>query len=611
MSTDYIIISSIDWTTHWQMHQQLAKALVSNGERVLFIENTGARGPKIGDVSRIRERICNWFKSTHGFTEIEKNLTIYSCLFIPLPYFKFAVFINNILISNAIKKWMRIVNFNSPVVITFLPTPLAHALIEEFDPVLLIYYCANNMSEALPDMKKLGPWEEELFKKSDLVFSISEEIRERALVSAKYVYSYPAGVDFSLFENAKVDTIIPEDLDTFPRPIVGYVGALSGVLDQKLIIEMAKQMPSVTFALIGPTYTNISDLLQYSNIKILGIKQHNLIPAYIKGFDVGIIPYVVNKFTDSVYSCKLNEYLAMGLPVVSSDMREIRSFIKRHGSVLMVGKDTSDFIGKVKLSIEESNQAKRDERIAIAKSNSWLERFVDISKTINYHLEIKRKNIKDNWQEKIIKKYKQKRFILIKKISLILACYILLFHSPIVWIAGDQLAVSHEPQKVDAIVVLSGDGEINYINQSYQRRTLDAIKYFKNGYASQIIISSGRDQTFSEVEIIKSLLVKRGVPEDVIFLINEYPKSTFENISLINDKLNKNNIKSIILITSPYHSRRALWIFRKTFPELIVLAPKVIDTPSKEIEWSTSVDQLRVIVYEYVSIIYNYSKNQI
>ena len=250
MSTDYIIISSIDWTTHWQMHQQLAKALVSNGKRVLFIENTGARGPKIGDVSRIRERISNWFKSTHGFTDIEKNLTIYSCLFIPLPYSKIAVFINNILISNAIKKWMRIVNFNSPVVITFLPTPLAHSLIKEFDPVLLIYYCANNMSEALPDMKKLGPWEEELFKKSDLVFSISEEIRERALVLAKHVYSYPAGVDFSLFENAKVNTIIPEDLNTLPRPIVGYVGALSGVLDQKLIIEMAKQMPSVTFALI-------------------------------------------------------------------------------------------------------------------------------------------------------------------------------------------------------------------------------------------------------------------------------------------------------------------------------------------------------------------------
>jgi len=611
MSNDYIIISSIDWTTHWQMHHQLAKALVSNGKRVLFIENTGARGPKKGDVSRIRERISNWIKSTHGFRDIENNLTIYSSLFIPFPYFKIAVFINNFFISKAIKKWMRIVEFHSPIVITFLPTPLAHALIKEFNPVLIIYYCANNMSEALPDMKKLGSWEEELFRKSDLVFSISEEIRERASASAKYVYSYPAGVDFSLFENAKVDTIIPEDLNTLPRPVVGYVGALSGVLDQKLIIEMAKQMPSVTFVLIGPTHTNINNLLQYSNIKILGIKQHNLIPAYMKGFDVGIIPYVVNKFTDSVYTCKLNEYLAMGLPVVSSDMREIRNFIDRHGSVLMIGKDTSDFIEKVKLSIAESNQAKRDKRIAIAKSNSWLERFVEISKTINYHLEIKRTNITDNWQEKIIKKYRQKRFILLKKVGLILGCYILLFHSPIVWIAGDQLAVRHEPEKVDAIVVLSGDGETSYINQSYQRRTLDAIKYFKNGYASQIIISSGRDQTFSEVEIIKSLLIKREISEDVIFITNEYPKSTFENILLIKDMLIKKNIKSIILITSPYHSRRALWIFRKTFPELIVLAPKVIDTPSKEIEWSASVDQLRVIVYEYVSIIYNYSKNQI
>jgi uncharacterized SAM-binding protein YcdF (DUF218 family) len=207
--------------------------------------------------------------------------------------------------------------------------------------------------------------------------------------------------------------------------------------------------------------------------------------------------------------------------------------------------------------------------------------------------------------------YRQKRFILIKRISLIIACYIFVFYSPIVWLAGDQLAVSHVPQKVDAIVVLSGDGETNYINQSYQRRTLDAINYFNNGYASQIIISSGRDQTFSETEIIKSLLTKRGVPEHAIYISSKYPKTTYENILLITHTLNERNIKSILLITSPYHSRRALWIFRKIVPELIVISPKVIDTPSKNIEWTTSMDKLRVIIYEYISIIYNYSKNQL
>jgi uncharacterized SAM-binding protein YcdF (DUF218 family)/glycosyltransferase involved in cell wall biosynthesis len=611
MSNNYIIISSIDWTTHWQMHQQLAKALVSNGKRVLFIENTGARGPKIGDANRIIQRIYNWSKSTHGFKEIENNLTVYSSLFIPLPYNKIAVFINNFIISSAIKKWMKILEFTSPIVITFLPTPLVHALIEELDAELIIYYCANNMSEAFPDMKRLAPWEKELFKKSDLVLSISEAISERAMASAKNVYLYPPGVDFELFNNTQTNSSIPEDLNSLPQPIVGYVGALSGVLDQKLIIEMAIQMPLVTIALVGPVYTNINNLKKYSNIKILGLKAHKLIPAYMKGFNVGIIPYVVNDFTDSVYSCKLNEYLAMGLPVVATDMREIRNFVKQHGSLIMIGKDTSDFIEKVKLSFDDSNKAKRNERIAIAKSNGWLERYVGISKTINYHLETKKTKTNYNWQQKIIMIYRQKRFILIKRISLIIACYIFVFYSPIVWLAGDQLAVSHVPQKVDAIVVLSGDGETNYINQSYQRRTLDAINYFNNGYASQIIISSGRDQTFSETEIIKSLLTKRGVPEHAIYISSKYPKTTYENILLITHTLNERNIKSILLITSPYHSRRALWIFRKIVPELIVISPKVIDTPSKNIEWTTSMDKLRVIIYEYISIIYNYSKNQL
>ena len=187
---------------------------------------------------------------------------------------------------------------------------------------------------------------------------------------------------------------------------------------------------------------------------------------------------------------------------------------------------------------------------------------------------------------------------------IVATCYGLIFCSPLVWFAGNQLAVRHDPKVADAIVVFSGDGESSYINQSYQRRTLDAIQYFKAGYAPLIILSSGKDQTFSEVEIIRSLLINRGVPQQAIQIVGEYPRSTFENVELVKGILTVRGVKSILLITSPYHSRRALLVWKKSMPELLVSAPQVVDTPKQNLECVASIGQIKVIFYEYLAILY-------
>lgn len=77
---DWIIISSIDWSRNWQIHQHLATSLVEAGHRVLFIENTGVRAPRAtaSDFKRVRQRLQNWLKSTGGFSDIRDNLTVFS-----------------------------------------------------------------------------------------------------------------------------------------------------------------------------------------------------------------------------------------------------------------------------------------------------------------------------------------------------------------------------------------------------------------------------------------------------------------------------------------------------------------------------------------------------
>ncbi|CAN4273335.1 Domain of unknown function DUF218 [Methylophilaceae bacterium] len=604
---DFIIVSSIDWSEIRQMPQQLATSLVESGHRVLFIENTGVRSPRMGDVARIGARIRNWLKGTRGFFDVQDNLTVFSPLFIPFPYSRLVLVINHFLLASTIGKWMRSCRFYNPVLITFLPTPLIDSLITDIDPVLTIYYCANDMAGGSTGAAQLRPYEDSFFSKADAVFCNSNALMDKADEFAKKSFLFPAGVDFAKFENARNYAELPTELAVITSPIVGYVGAISGVFDQKLLVSAANALPEISFVLIGPVYVDVSQLSACSNIILMGKRSHNEVPTYIKGFDVALIPYIKNSFTDAVYSCKLNEYLAMGASVVATDLRELRLYVEQYGNVLQIAGTQDEFIEMIRQAVAIPNEVNRQAYINAARANSWDKRFEGICDVIVQLLVVKN-SMKHNWQSRLTTQYRRSRMRIIKTALVAVVCYVLLFFTPLVWFAGDKLAVRHEPEVADAIVVFSGDGESSYINQSYQRRALDAIRYFKSGYAPLIILSSGKDQTFSEVEIIRSLLISRGVPERAIKILDKYPRSTIENVLLVKNMLVERSVKSILLITSPYHSRRALWVWRKAMPDLAVIAPEVVDTPKVSPQWGATRDQIMVIFYEYAAITYYWLK---
>ena len=67
----------------------------------------------------------------------------------------------------------------------------------------------------------------------------------------------------------------------------------------------------------------------------------------------------------------------------------------------------------------------------------------------------------------------------------------------------------------------------------------------------------------------------------------------------------KKNVNSIIFLTSPYHTLRSKLIWKKNFPEINIIIPKMIDTPIKEIKWGLNYSKIKIIFYEYLAIIYN------
>ena len=120
---DVLCISSIDWDFIWQGHQEIMSTLAADGHRVLFVENTGVRAPKMRDLPRVRQRIRNWWRGTKGFREERPNVFVYSPLLLPLPYSRVARWLNRFLLLRALRRWMRATGFYRPIVWTFLPTP--------------------------------------------------------------------------------------------------------------------------------------------------------------------------------------------------------------------------------------------------------------------------------------------------------------------------------------------------------------------------------------------------------------------------------------------------------------------------------------------------------
>ena len=147
-------------------------------------------------------------------------------------------------------------------------------------------------------------------------------------------------------------------------------------------------------------------------------------------------------------------------------------------------------------------------------------------------------------------------------------------------------------------------------NLTFQKRIVD-IKNLKKIYPNIKIVLTGRKAIYRESEIIQSLFLYEGMNRDDLIIIRVDPYNTFENIVSINNFLVKNKISDIIFLTSPYHTLRSKLIWKKNFPEVKVIIPKMTDTPKSKLIWGLSYEKIKIIIYEYLAIIYNKSKGWI
>ena len=600
---DIVCISSVDWDFHWQIHHELMSTLAANGNRVLFVENTGVRAPGVGDMTRVRQRIANWWRSTKGFRLERENLFVYSPLLLPLPYSRIARWVNRVLLFRPLRRWMAATGFRRPIVWTFLPTPTARDLIREVDPRLVVYYCADDFAASSHAARRIAKSEQELFTTADFVFATSQKLMDRAAQFTTRVHRFPAGVNFDKFAavGSGADAV-PGDLKALGGPIAGYVGALHVWLDQDLVAELARRMPDVSFALVGPTHSDTSRLVACENVHLLGGRPHELVPAYIKGFDVGLVPYRESEYTASVYPVKLNEYLAMGVPVVATNLPEIQRFNDEHGGVLRVAKDVAEFEQAIRAALAPASADEVARRRRVAETNSWRHRIDDMSSLIEQAL-ADRSRSSDAWEARLRRAYRLARRHLLEGVLAVVLAYVVLFETPAVWWMASPLRREAAPVASDAIVVFGGGvGESGEAGGGYQERVKKAVDLYRAGYAPHVVISSGFVFAFKEAEVMRALAVQNGVPASAIQLETE-AANTYQNVIFTRRILAAHGWRRVLLVSSPYHMRRALMTWRKSAPDIDVRPEPVSASQFYAHDRGANLQQIRGIAQEYLAIV--------
>ena len=195
------------------------------------------------------------------------------------------------MISRSLNRWVNFYS-NPDLIISFLPTPLIHDLVDQYNSKLLIYYCVDNLSQGSIEAKKIIKWEEKFFKKADLIFCTAQNIKKRAERFNINTHLIPAGTNFKISGNLELNKYVPKELENNKKEIIGYIGAFSEVFDFVLIEKIIKAFPDCKIVLIGPRYLNMDDIISKNNVIYIDKKNNEELPYYINQFDVAIIPYV-------------------------------------------------------------------------------------------------------------------------------------------------------------------------------------------------------------------------------------------------------------------------------------------------------------------------------
>jgi glycosyltransferase involved in cell wall biosynthesis len=375
-----VCIGTADWASSLWTNQQHLMSRLARDNRVVFTESQGLRRPTLAgrDVRRILRRAATGLRPPR----LVDGVWVVSPLVLPAHGSRHVRRANSAILRVLVRRAMRRAGLERPILWAY--NPHAHALAGHLAETLVVYHCVDDIAaqEGI-DAESFGHAEAALARRANLVIvsapPLVEHVRRRG---ARNVALLPNVADVDHFRGAR-ELEDPPELAEIPHPRLVFAGAVAAKkLDLDLLAGLARRRPDWSLVMVGPAGEgdprgDLAALAEAPNIHLVGAKPFGELPAWLGAGDVGLIPYAANPYTAAVFPMKVYEYLAAGLPVVSTPLPALREV----GGIAFA-RTAEEFARAVEDALRAETPERRSERVALAEAHSWDRRVEEIGRIV-------------------------------------------------------------------------------------------------------------------------------------------------------------------------------------------------------------------------------------
>jgi GT2 family glycosyltransferase/glycosyltransferase involved in cell wall biosynthesis len=373
----YVCFAAQDWWYHNQAHSdfQLMRSIAEK-RRVLVVNSIGMRMPTPGRSTDVTRRILRKLRSVAMLVRrpLDELPNFFVMSPLPLPFYgsPFLRKVNAVMIRAQVRAVCMVLRLADPVIMVTIPT--AWDVVRPMRRHSLVFNRSDRHSD-FPEADRaiIEGLEQGLLENADLITYVShvllDEEHERTGDRAHFL---DHGVDIDHFVHRAE---LPADLAGIPGPRIGFFGALDDFLvDFDLLERIAAELPEVSLVLIGDSTHPMERFDKYPNVYWLGFRSYETIPAYGSGFDVAIMPWLDNQWIHHSNPIKLKEYLALGLPVVSTNFAELATYTDR----VRVATAHGQFINAIRASLAEGGLRTPEQLRDSVRGFSWRSRAAEL-----------------------------------------------------------------------------------------------------------------------------------------------------------------------------------------------------------------------------------------
>jgi glycosyltransferase involved in cell wall biosynthesis len=366
---DVVCISSIGWPNLWQAHQEISIRLARDGSRVVYIENIGARRLRWSDRRRVLDRLRD---TRRGVQRAGARLDVISPLVMP-PFGSLARVLNRRVF---LQRLARTIEARDPIVWTFLPTDTALDLYDRIATPAsrLVYYCVADFPEVAHEPLIRGS-ERAIVERADVVFANRDELAARFRPWNANVHVFPVGVSLEAFTPG---VAVADAVARLPRPRIGCIGSLHEMKnDFAFLAEIARLRPEWSWIYVGQQQSGIGALDLLPNVHLEGEVPHGELASHIEGFDVCIVPYRETDLLRTAVPTKINEYLAMGKPVVATPSLYANE-LQAAGAIDVAPHEPQAFVAAIERCLGAQPDGRAARRRELAARADWSSRLAEM-----------------------------------------------------------------------------------------------------------------------------------------------------------------------------------------------------------------------------------------